>query len=154
VYADSVELINSSDIFVDSSSSNITLINSRNVQVIGALNFTGIGLEDVIVDSSYSGKTINTNTSSLPTEVTTPSYLALETDTVLVCLNDTEVSLLDIAQLVGKEIVIKNSSSGVVEVISYFEVTGGLLIEGDEKIYIQSGDSVTLLNTGTNFIII
>jgi hypothetical protein len=64
------------------------------------------------------------------------------------------VSLLDIAQLVGKEIVIKNSSSGIVRVISYFEVTGGLPIEGDEYIYIQPGDSVTLLNTGTNFIII
>lgn len=154
IYSDSVELINSNDIFVDSNSSKITLINSSNVQVIGVTDFIGIGLNDVVIDSSYSGKTINTSAISI-TEVIVPFYNASASDAVLNCTgnegyDDTNVSLEDIVSVIGKEITIKNSSTG--DIIINANQSPIYYIDGVETLTLAPSEVVTLLNTGTSFI--
>jgi len=47
-----------SNIFIDDTSSNVQLINCTNVSAFGLRNFTGNGLSNMILDPSYSGKTI------------------------------------------------------------------------------------------------
>lgn len=53
-----VKVINSSGIFVDTDSSDITLINCKNVVTNGLTNFVGINLSNVVLDSTFSGKSI------------------------------------------------------------------------------------------------
>lgn len=51
-------LATGNDIVIDDTSSNVTLINCQRVAAVGLNNFIGIGLTDMVLDSSYEGKTI------------------------------------------------------------------------------------------------
>jgi hypothetical protein len=123
------------------------------VQVIGLSDFTGIGLKDVIVDSSYSGKTLVGGASTNITTVNEATYSATENDVILdVTYPDCVVDLDSIVSIEGKEITIKNSSTKSIKIET--NQSPAYLIDGYESITINRYDSITLVNTGTKFIII
>ncbi len=78
--------------FISAESERVTLINSENVQVIGATDFVGVGLKDVTIDSSYNGKRLNTNTGinlqRTSVTVTSSQLLALNTTPVDILLSN------------------------------------------------------------------
>lgn len=55
-YSDTSIQIGGLNNFISADSERVTLINSSNVQVIGVSDFVGVGLNDIVIDSTYSGK--------------------------------------------------------------------------------------------------
>jgi hypothetical protein len=139
--------------FISADSERVFLTNCENVQVIGVSDFVGVGLKDITIDSSYSGKTIVGGGTSNVTTVNVATYSATENDTILdVTYNDCVIDLDSIVSIVGKEITIKNSSTKTIKIET--NQSPVYLIDGYESITINRYDSITLVNTGTKFIIV
>lgn len=103
----------SEDCFITSSSSNVQLINCNNVQVIGAENFIGIGLSDVVIDSTYSNTTWNGNDVSVSVSSDTDIDMSYHKKTLVIDASIADVTLtVDIDNCDGLEFSVIVSSIG------------------------------------------
>jgi hypothetical protein len=100
-YSESSVQWNNLNTFISADSERVFLTNSENVQVIGVTDFVGVGLKDVIIDSTYNGKRLNSNEGIvLKSEtilVTSAELLALNTTPkLLLTSNNRKINVIDV----------------------------------------------------------
>jgi hypothetical protein len=102
-YSESSVQWNNLNTFISADSERVFLTNSENVQVIGVTDFVGVGLKDVIIDSSYNGKRLNSN-----------EGIVLKSETILV----TSAELLALNSMPKLLLTSNNRKINVIDVIS------------------------------------
>jgi hypothetical protein len=138
--------------FISADSERVFLTNCENVQVIGVSDFVGVGLKDITIDSSYSGKTIIGGGTSNVTTVNVATYSVNQNDTILdITYNNAVIDLQNLVSIAGKEVTIKNSTYSTI--LIECNSSPILLIDKDKNAKLSALESVTLVNTGTKFII-
>jgi len=173
-YSESSVQWNNKNTFISADSERVFLTNSENVQVIGVTDFVGVGLKDVIIDSSYNGKRLNSNEGIvLKSEtilVTSAELLALNsTPKLLLTSNNRKINVIDVisealdaspftAYTTGNVSIRFNNTSSFMariqailqstapRILRWAETSGGELAF-NEDLYLSSGSNPT----GGNF---